>query len=163
MLIFNSSDGKNNIIQLVMGPETQLQLDMSGCVKVNLQGLLENFDNETGLPFKLYITRSNNEQQTMKMLGIQSEPEHEPRYITTDEDTRAVDNTDEYHDDYSYSHPFGEYVKEIICPKCNEYGVFLKEDQPACCGDCLKIEKGLGNIPEKPKDKTDSKDDKESE
>jgi len=172
MLIFNACDGEHNIIQFVLGPQTQLQLDMMGVIKLDLDKLLSGF--ESDLPFKLVVTRSDNEQKTLQRLQSTSgSPPFPPSFFTKDGENNMEEPQSSVHEEdytqnesqpYEDEDPRGQYVKELVCPGCKSKGVYLKKDMPPYCADCLKIELGLGNIKEpvdvpeeEPKKKTKAK------
>lgn len=159
MLLFTANDGDHNIVQLVIGPETRFQLDITGVIRVDLGKVLENFDND--LPLKMVVTSSDSEQRTSQMLmATNGCPPFPPAFFKSAEEVakitaeRVQENSDSdvveeqdtqecYHED-----PRGQYVDEIQCPGCKTLGVFLKKNMPPYCADCLKIELGLGNIAE---------------
>jgi hypothetical protein len=156
MLIFRANDGENNIIQLVVGPETRFQLSMMGVIKVDLANLIDGFD--TATPLKLVITATDSEHKTMEALNVtDGSPPFPPEFFKSGRDmgrepigeppihegVAEPESAEYYHED-----PRGQYVEEIKCPGCKSLGVYLKANMPPYCADCLKIELGLGNIDE---------------
>jgi hypothetical protein len=144
MLIFNACDGNYNIIHIVMGPQTQFQLDMTGRLKIDLQRVIANFENS--LPVKMVMTRTENEKRTVQMLSsLNGQLPFPPTFFEDEEQQELTDDAEEERTMYEES-PLGQYAKELVCPGCKEHGVYLKKDMPPYCADCLKIELGLGNI-----------------
>jgi hypothetical protein len=172
MIIFKVCDGEYNILQLVIGPQTDYQLDLEGLINLDLEELIDSFQYD--LPFKLVISRSNDEVRTMEMTQ-RINGGNSQQHVVIKKDTKNNQN-DDYDEDetveYYYDDPRGEFIKGIPCPLCKADGVFLKKGQVPICADCLKIELGLGNVKipkkeesneEKPKPKPNSKNKKEAE
>jgi hypothetical protein len=158
MLVFTANDGDHNIVQLVIGPQTRFQLDITGVIRIDLGKILENFDND--LPLKMVVTSAECEQRTAQMLAATNgAPPFPPAFFKSaaevariteermqqaEDDAVVVEETDSQ--DFYHEDPRGQYVDEIQCPGCKTLGVFLKKNMPPYCADCLKIELGLGNI-----------------
>jgi len=154
MLIFTANDGTNNIVQFVIGPETNFQMDMMGSIKLDLGKLLDQFDNK--LPLKMVITSSNDESKTYQMLSATNGvPPFPPAFFKSEKSmdeqpyigpmmTEVNEEGNAF--DCAYNDPRGQYVDDIKCPGCKTMGVYLKKQMPPYCADCLKIELGLGNI-----------------
>jgi hypothetical protein len=153
MLIFNVTDGENNIIHCISGPETDFQLDMAGSVKLDITHIAGNFD-ETR-PLKMVFTRSSSEMNTLNMMKQAGGmlPFGGPDFFA---DQERGDDSAYGGDDSSYGgesnekeelvatdkDPRGKFTKSYLCPQCLTAGVFLKKDYPVLCGDCMKIEIG---------------------
>lgn len=157
MIIIQNSSKETNIIKCIIGPETDFQFDVAGFVAIDLSAILARFEDKS-LPVHMVFTRSLNETATSEMIEEASNnirgrlQDFAQRVMSNDlgGNNNNHQNEDEPqkpaiklggHDD-----PRGQWEPKIICPKCGAKGVFLKEGAIAICGDCLKIEKGLGNI-----------------
>ena len=163
MLIFNTTDGDSNCIHLVIGPQTDLQFDMSGFVRLDISEMLERYPDKS-LPLNLILTRSDNEAATMAKLRLMNHPAVSGM-IEADEDEEDEDDTPAEPEQSTkqvgkVKDPRGLFTKKFKCPMCGEPGVFLKENRPVLCGDCMKIELGLGRA-STPEDQEDSSENKE--
>lgn len=171
MIIFTACDGKNNIVQLIIGPQTELQFNMLGSIKIDLNELLKRFQKD--LPLKMILTSTSDEFRTIDLLENSSNDGTTPiiKYDDSESETWTEVSPDggkqiphEPKKNIKQStpkpqmDPRGIYMKDIICPGCKTEGVYIKKQMPPYCADCLKIELGLGNITEdKPKKITNKK------
>jgi len=144
MLIFPGSNGDVNVLHIVIGPESQMHFDLIGHYNIDIKPIIQAFPNQD-LPLKLLVTRSNGEKDTihaMNSLGIQHPM---PLYLARPgflENWADTENDDSSH---PISDEFGRFEPEVICPKCQTKGVWIKDGQQALCSDCIRIENGRGD------------------
>ena len=163
MLIFNTTDGDVNSIHLVIGPQTDLQFDMVGFLRLDISEMLERYPDKS-LPLTLLMTRSENEfvtMQKLKLMGHSSINEIIDDEDDDDDDDESPDQSEQsinQTESTKSKDPRGTYNKNYRCPMCRELGVFLKKDKMVLCGDCMKIELGLGKTAVSENKKDESKD-----
>ena len=153
MILFKEEHDEVNIIHLIMGNETDFQLNMSGNIVLDLT---ENINpNKQNI---LYINKCDSEvelqkkiihyQTKFKVEGIIAN-EHEP----DDKDTNLKRKSSQVPDDFKGT-KHGKFVKDIKCPKCSNWGVFVKDGVIGTCDVCRRIEEGLlsKDIPDIPEE-----------
>jgi len=178
MIVLQNMTETNNIIHLIIGPQTNFQFDMSGALEVDIQKMIDQFPNKN-LPIKLVITRSLNESETASILSAMTAARGSQEYSIPENDnsnskSNVMKNLLKMLEEEKKKQnnkvgisgaddPRGLWEPRLICPKCYNKGVFLKQGNPPLCADCLKIEKGIGNVVRKSKKSTKPAPNKETE
>ena len=150
MVIFCACDGISNVVHMIFGPQTGFQFDLLGKCELNLDDFIESFPDPT-LPFKLIVTRSDDEHRTMEDIINYGEGKELPEYTDGEMESGTFDldetkATSAEFPNINKGDIRGTFAREIICPLCKGKGVFLKSGTVPICGSCLEIEKGLGNL-----------------
>lgn len=146
MLLINTSNGEVNIINCILGQQSDVQLSMVGSIHIDIDLLLEKFNN-SDLPLRMVITKTDDEYRMAHL--IEKNVTGDSSFLTDlNEEVfdSYVEEIESESDQPVNNDPRGQYAEDIICPLCKTKGVYLKENKPALCVDCLKIEYGLGNF-----------------
>lgn len=131
MIIITGTDGTNNIIQLVLGPQSDLQLGSTKFIPLDLDEIIKEFEDQF-LPVKLTITRTNNEVD----LAIRLENgKKNVKYTST-----GVPGVEKTLDSKDTARTFRI---DFTCPYCDTKGVWVENRMPTMCEGCLAIEEGL--------------------
>jgi len=140
MILFREQHDDVNVIHLIMGNETDFQLDMSGNMVVDLS---ENID-----PSKrniLYINRCESEEELQEQITFYQErnsdhkccPVHAPGKIEKSKPDVITVSTSKSTKEY------GVFHKDVKCPKCLSWGCYIKDGVISMCDVCKRIEEGL--------------------
>jgi len=155
MLVFRETNDKVNVIHLVLGPESEFQLDLSGHLVIPLSDKIDPAKQNI-----LYLNRCDSEENlaseidyystkvaSMSAVNQMIEPPpslHQPLQSPVTHQAPPI-----IKDSIVQNHPkYGIFYKELKCPKCNSVGCYVKNgDVSNCkCLTCHKIDEGLEHV-----------------
>jgi len=143
MILFREQHEDANVIHLIMGQETEFQLNMSGNLVVDLTSNLDS--NKRNI---LYINKCDSEEELQdqieyyqsKQLKVTDDKQKIPKNVgihTSSTKKPLVENSTKE------KSKFGTYSKDVKCPKCLSWGAYVKDGLILVCDVCRKIDEGL--------------------
>jgi len=150
MLIFKEMTEDLNIIHMVYGDETELQLDISGHLIIDLDDKLEK--NKKNI---LYINRCRSEELVHDNLDLIMGKIGFRIPVVDKHKHSSKPNPPKINDD-----KLANINKDIKCPQCLEFGCIIVDGIPGMCPSCELINLGLDkNLSPKKKKRTKKKRD----
>jgi len=135
MILFREFRDDINMIHMIVGEETDFQLDMAGNIVVDLDELLDSSKKNI-----LYINRCVNETDLKERIQYyQSMVEGSDNEKSESQEVKK-----------------SNYVNYgLKCPKCGNNGCKVIDNVPTMCDTCKRIEEGLNDpsIPKPPNKK----------
>jgi len=151
MLIFMDEEKENNVLYVMIGPESELSFDLKGSVSGDISEPIRKLSNAKK-PIILNITRVNSEQQAnirisqytaQKELQKKIENGEIPFPFPFNNGIQKGKGTDSIKNEINISNEQWEnglFVEHLKCPKCGGFGVFLKKGEEPKCSICAQID-----------------------
>ena len=144
MIVYCNEMKNNNDVHVIIGEESELNFSLYGNLTINLNDFIKHINKKK--PIQIIITRVSSEEYTSNQLGQLQHMEYHnnmsrefSEYMQNKGERKLDKNTVEQ----------GTYLPEVICPKCNNKGVYIKKGEPALCKTCQQIDKGLNDQKQK--------------
>jgi hypothetical protein len=149
MIVFRESTNETNVIHIIVGPETEYQLDLSGHIVLSLDDKIDSnkknylFFNrclctEEDLKDQFdYFNPPEEEKECMKEIFKKFIQKSNPPNATDKVQNSTNNNVQNKEDTYNNT---------LKCPKCLAWGTFVKDGIATMCKTCKNIENGLEKI-----------------
>jgi hypothetical protein len=155
MIIFKETSKETNIIHIIVGPETDFQLDLSGHLVISLDDKLDNTkknylffnrcmtsEEELKNQFDYFATQSDFEKNN-NLQNISVDNKNCECQKSTEKNSEIIPSLDE------------KFENGLKCPKCLTWGTFVKNGIVTMCKTCKEIEIGKEKVtPLSAKEKT---------
>lgn len=151
-----SSEAPINVVNCLVGPQTEFELDQIGSIMPNISLFVDTFPDKK--PVILMYKRTEDEPAALKRLLLSNVPNlvvyvseflrHEPLLALLYKGAKepSILGSDQPKvTKYGIFDPFG------ICDFCGAKGVYNKPNTRAICKDCIAIDEGLKKTKKPPK------------
>lgn len=160
MLVMGEKHGDVNVVHIVLGAESEFQLNMSGHIVADIS---DNIDKQAEKNF-IFINKCESEMELQMQMtffhkqfkehmekkesdSAESQQKNEENSSDKKSNTVNVDGKSR-----QTNKKLGIFYEELRCPDCKSHGVWVKDGSIFQCSICQKIDEGLENkdIPEDP-------------